>query len=63
MSKKIFQCFIFFLSSLVLVGCWDRTELNDQAIWLASGFDVGKEDGVKISGQIAIPSNMKNIKH
>jgi spore germination protein KC len=60
MSKIIFQCFIFFLCLLVLVGCWDRTELNDQAIWLASGFDVGKEDGVKISGQIAIPSNMKN---
>jgi spore germination protein KC len=58
MSKRTFQCFISTLSLLVLVGCWDRTELNDQAIWLATGFDVGKENGVQISGQIAIPSNM-----
>jgi spore germination protein KC len=60
MSKRIFQCIIFPLTLLVLVGCWDRTELNEQAIWLATGFDVGKENGLQISGQIVIPSNMSS---
>jgi spore germination protein KC len=60
MSKIIYQCLIFLLCLLLLVGCWDRTELNEQAIWLASGFDVGKEDGLKVSGQIVIPANMQN---
>ena len=60
MSKRIFQCFLFLLCLLILAGCWDRVEIDDQAIWLATGFDVGKENGIQVTGQIAIPSNLSS---
>jgi len=44
---------LFFLS-----GCWDRKELNDRAIWLATGWDVAENGGFEISGQIVIPTSL-----
>ncbi|MCQ6557258.1 Ger(x)C family spore germination protein [Paenibacillus mendelii] len=53
----------FLLSALVLLfvillsGCWDRREVNDVALVLASGID--KEgDGIRISVLIPLPGNM-----
>lgn len=43
---------IFFLT-----GCWDRKELDDRAIWLATGMDVGQKGGIELSGQITIPQD------
>ncbi len=52
--------FIICFPLLLLTGCWDRVELNDRALWLATGFDaVTGEKGIEVSGQIAVPSNMK----
>lgn len=39
-----------------MTGCFDRKELNDRAIWLASGWDIDEENKIKLSAQIIIPS-------
>lgn len=47
------------LCSFFLAGCWDRTELNEQAIWLATGWDIDEEGEIEISGQIIIPAKIQ----
>lgn len=47
------------ISMLILSGCWDRRELNDRAIWLATGWDVAEDGNIEISGQIMIPANLQ----
>lgn len=49
---------ILYISLLFLSGCWDRKELNERAIWIATGWDVAEKGGVEISGQIVIPANI-----
>ncbi|MCM3570663.1 Ger(x)C family spore germination protein [Neobacillus mesonae] len=58
--KKILVNYIgIWIIILFLSGCWDRKELNDRAIWLATGYDVAENGGVEISGQIVIPANVQ----
>lgn len=45
------------LSLLFTTGCWDRRELNDRAIWLATGWDLGNDSDIQLSGQIVISNN------
>ncbi|WP_158289591.1 Ger(x)C family spore germination protein [Paenibacillus flagellatus] len=45
------------LLPLLLGGCWDRTEVNDIAIVMATGVDKEK-DGYRISVIIPLPGNM-----
>ncbi|ETI68642.1 Ger(x)C family spore germination protein [Neobacillus vireti] len=40
---------------LLLAGCWDRTEVNDLAIILATGVDVSKKEAIELSVQVFIP--------
>ncbi|WP_337098319.1 Ger(x)C family spore germination protein [Paenibacillus sp. YIM B09110] len=42
------------LSGILLTGCWDRTEINDLAIVLATGIDY-VDDKVQLTSQIFIP--------
>lgn len=42
------------LSSVLLTGCWDRTEINDLAIVLATGVDY-KDGQAQLTAQIFIP--------
>lgn len=42
------------LYCVLLSGCWDRTEINDLAIVLATGVDY-KDDKVELTAQIFIP--------
>jgi spore germination protein KC len=56
---KTVLCFAVCFSLLFITGCWDRKELNDRAIWLATGWDLAENGGVEISGQIIIPSNVQ----
>ncbi|GHI01316.1 Ger(x)C family spore germination protein [Neobacillus kokaensis] len=51
--------FCLCLNLLFLSGCWDRKELNDRAIWLATGWDVAETGEIEISGQIVIPANVQ----
>ncbi|WP_281248342.1 Ger(x)C family spore germination protein [Paenibacillus catalpae] len=46
------------LCALLLTGCWDRTEINHYAFWMGTFIDRSKEDEVKVSAQIAIPSQI-----
>ncbi|MBV7507805.1 Ger(x)C family spore germination protein [Bacillus sp. sid0103] len=59
MKKKNILHLVFCFSFFFISGCWDSKELNERAIWLASGYDSAKNNGVEISGQIVIPSNMQ----
>lgn len=45
-----------FLLVVILSGCWDRNEINDYAFWIGSAIDLAKDETLKISAQIAIPS-------
>ncbi len=57
--KKIILRLGLCFSLVFISGCWDRKELNEQAIWLASGWDAAKNGGIEVSGQIVIPSNIQ----
>ncbi|QCJ40668.1 Ger(x)C family spore germination protein [Bacillus sp. S3] len=59
MKKNTVLCFGLCLPLLFLSGCWDRMELNDRAIWLATGWDTAENGGVEVSGQIVIPANVQ----
>jgi len=50
------------LSLFLISGCWDRNELNEQAIWLATGWDISESGEIEVSGQVIIPANTE-IKH
>ncbi|WP_179232707.1 Ger(x)C family spore germination protein [Paenibacillus rigui] len=41
----------------VLTGCWDRVEINDLALVMAGGLDLGENGQVEASLQIAIPQS------
>lgn len=53
--KFILLCFSLFLLS----GCWDSEELNERALWMATGWDIAENGEIIISGQIIIPSNLQ----
>ena len=55
--KRTFPLFLLIcLTSIVLTGCWDRTEINDLALILATGMDKGKKNNIELSVLIFIPS-------
>ncbi len=51
--------YIFCVSIFFTTGCWDRMELNDRSIWLATGMDAKKDGEIRVSGQVVIPSTMQ----
>lgn len=59
MKRRHIICFVLVFSLFFTSGCWDRKELNDRAIWLATGWDVGEKGGIQFSGQMVVPSNMQ----
>lgn len=48
------------LSLVFTTGCWDRTELNELAIVLASGSDWSEDGQYELSDQIALPSQLSS---
>lgn len=46
------------LSSMVLGGCWDRTELNELSITSAAALDVAKNGKWVLSFQVILPSSI-----
>jgi spore germination protein KC len=44
------------LLSFLLAGCWDRIEVNDLALVMASGLDQATGRNIRLTTQIAIPS-------
>ncbi|WP_028612273.1 Ger(x)C family spore germination protein [Paenibacillus harenae] len=41
-----------------LTGCWDRTEMDDLALVMASGLDLSEDGRVEITLQIALPTGI-----
>jgi spore germination protein KC len=56
--KKPITFIIFFLPLLIMTGCWDSKELNEQAIALGFSWDVAQNGLYQVSGQFIIPSKM-----
>ncbi|OIK15783.1 hypothetical protein BIV60_08255 [Bacillus sp. MUM 116] len=54
-KKSINLTLLICSSILILTGCWDRTEVNDLALIMASGIDKGKENNIELSVQVFIP--------
>ncbi|MFF2446192.1 Ger(x)C family spore germination protein [Neobacillus sp. NPDC058068] len=53
---KSFSLFLLLSPTMfLLAGCWDRTEVNDLAIILATGVDISKKDEIELSVQVFIP--------
>lgn len=61
MEKQILQkqknigIYAILLFSLFLSGCWDRTEVNDLAIVIATGLDITDEGEIELSAQFVNP--------
>lgn len=53
MNNGIFLCCLLFLLS----GCWDRVEINELAIVLATGIEKSADDTIQLSVQIKTPSS------
>lgn len=58
MMRKIRFLLILPCFSVLLTGCWDRTEINDNAYVVASGVDKGEKNKVRFSVQIPLPSSL-----
>lgn len=56
--KKVRMLLLVVFSIPLLTGCWDRLEVNDIAIVTAIGLDLIKEEQIRLSLQIAIPSKI-----
>lgn len=54
MRQKLRTILAMFLCCSLLTGCWDRTEINDLAIVLATGIDYVDEK-VQLTAQIFVP--------
>ncbi len=46
------------LLTLPLTGCWDRKEVNDLALVMAEGVDLMDNNQIKVSVQVALPSQV-----
>jgi spore germination protein KC len=45
----------------ILTGCWDRTEINDLSLVMASGLDLAGNGQVNYTLQIALPPGISNV--
>ncbi|MCR2822516.1 Ger(x)C family spore germination protein [Lederbergia panacisoli] len=52
-------CMALLISFLFLSGCWNGKELNERALWIATGWDLAEDGEIEISGQIIIPANLQ----
>lgn len=57
MKKSVFLILLISLP-ILLTGCWDRTEVNDLAIVVATGEDTGGKEKYRITVQAPLPSSM-----
>ncbi|MCQ6275568.1 Ger(x)C family spore germination protein [Bacillus sp. V3B] len=55
---KIAISFFICLSTLFLTGCWDRVEINDIGLVMATGLDLTDDGELELSVQMAIPKAM-----
>lgn len=58
MKIKYACCLIVLLSSLIMTGCWDRTEVNDIALVMATALDLAEDGKLRVTMQVAIPAGV-----
>lgn len=56
--KKQYLFLVILLSSLLLTGCWDRTEVNDVALVTGLGIDQKNEKTIELTVELYIPKVM-----
>ncbi|MBC8079934.1 MAG: Ger(x)C family spore germination protein [Gorillibacterium sp.] len=56
--KRLAACCTLLLIPVLLSGCWDRTELNDVAITLASAADAAPDNKIMITTEYPIPAKL-----
>jgi len=57
--RKRWTLALVLTSSLFLTtGCWDRVELNDRAIAVATGLDLAEDGSLILSSQFALPAQI-----
>jgi spore germination protein KC len=56
MMKVIPGYFMICMLSFLLVGCWDRIEVNDLALVMATGLDKAADQKLRVTSQIATPT-------
>ncbi|MDP5276664.1 Ger(x)C family spore germination protein [Chengkuizengella axinellae] len=57
-KKKLLFISLCIFQTLFMTGCWDRTELNDLAIALATAADIEEDDVIRTTVQFALPGKM-----
>jgi spore germination protein KC len=57
-AVKLMLAFSICSFTILLTGCWDRVEINDLALVLATGLDKTDDDKIELSVQLAIPKAM-----
>lgn len=59
-QRRRVVAFVLALSFVLITGCWDRTELNELAIVLASGSDWSEDGQYELSDQIVVPAQLSS---
>ncbi|MFD0679802.1 MULTISPECIES: Ger(x)C family spore germination protein [unclassified Paenibacillus] len=54
-SRKVLLIVSLLIILMMLTGCWDRTEVNDLALVLATGIDKKDDKTIELSVQVFIP--------
>src|SRR5213080_791664 len=57
MKKPVFL-FLLFCLPIMLTGCWDRTEINDLAIVVATAQDKAGKENYRVTVQAPLPSSL-----
>jgi spore germination protein KC len=60
MNNRSWMILTILFSIVLVTGCWDRKELNERAIWAATGLDVADQNNIRFSGQVIITSGMQS---
>jgi spore germination protein KC len=56
--KPLNHIVVILTVTLLTTGCWDRTELNDQALVMASGVDLTPDNELLLTDQVVLPINL-----
>ena len=59
--KRIVRTFLAVHLAFLTTGCWDRIEINDLAIVLATAVDQEQNGLIRFSALISLPGNMSGI--
>ncbi|WP_199614766.1 Ger(x)C family spore germination protein [Paenibacillus alkalitolerans] len=57
-NRKVFACTSLILCLGLFTGCWDRIELDDLALVMASGIDLAEDGQIEATLQIALPTGI-----